>query len=376
MSWSRPAFALAAATLVVAPAACTESESQGASPPAVVSAAPPARVVVAAARGGGLDDRWVFLGEVQAMRRAELAAGADGEVLEVAVRVGDRVEADDPLLRIDGSLAKARLAAAKASRTETTQELEQARRDRERAESLGASIIPEAEIERDVTRATTLETRRARLSAAEREAKVQLGRHRVYAPFDGVIAARLVDPGDWVSPGSRVLDLVDDETVEIIVDGSAELVQRVRPGEQAAVQRGDQQVPAEIVGVVRALDPITRTAKIRLVPREPTPWLLPGASVDVAFSIHRDEPGVVVPRDALVYGAVGVRVVKVQDAAATPIPVEVIATADAAALVRGEGLAEGDSVVVRGNERLRPGQPVAIVEPEAPGPGSQPQPHR
>lgn len=298
------------------------------------------------------------------MRRAELAAEADGEVLEVAVRVGDRVEAGDLLLRVDSSLAKARLAAARASRTETAQELEQARRDRQRAESLGAQVIPEAEIERDVTRATTLETRRVRLSAAEREAKVQLGRHRVRAPFDGVIASRRVDPGDWVGPGSPVLDLVDDRTVEIIVEGSAELVQRIQPGAVAMVQRGEEQIEAEIVGVVRALDPITRTAKVRLVPRELAPWLLPGASVDVSFAIHRDDPGVVVPRDALVYGAVGVRVVRVHDDAAAPVPVEVIATADGNALVSGKGLAAGDEVVVRGNERLRPGQPVQRVEPE------------
>jgi multidrug efflux pump subunit AcrA (membrane-fusion protein) len=89
--------------------------------------------------------------------------------------------------------------------------------------------------------------------------------------------------------------------------------------------------------------------------------MLPGASLDVEFSIVRDEEGVVVPRDALVYGAVGVRVVRVEDGKATPVGVEVIATVDDQALVRGEGLAAGDSVVTRGNERLRPGQDVQIV---------------
>lgn len=342
---------------------CMVAESKDAPAAGQSEAPPPARVQVASARGGGLDDRWVFLGEVQALHRAELAAGADGEVLEVAVRVGDRVEPGEPLLRIDGSLARARLQAARASRTETTQELEQARRDRQRAESLGAAIIPEAEIERDVTRATTLETRKAQLRASEREAKVQLGRHHVEAPFAGVIASRRVDPGDWVRPGDVVLDLVDDESVEIIVEGSAELVERLSPGTEAVVRRGERETAAEIRGLVRALDPITRTAKIRLVPRETTPWLMPGASVDVSFPIRRDEEGVVVPRDALVYGAVGVRVVEVRDGAAAPVPVEVIATADDQALVRGEGLAAGDTVVVKGNERLRPGQPVAVVEP-------------
>lgn len=353
---------LLTASLAVA-VACTLAEPEDVAGATKSEGRPPARVQVATARGGGLEDRWVFLGEVQALRRAELAAGADGEVLEVAVRVGDRVEPGDMLLRIDGSLARARLAAARASRTETTQELEQARRDRQRAESLGADIIPEAEIERDVTRATTLETRKARLRASEREAKAQLGRHRVDAPFAGVIAVRRVDPGDWVRPGDAVLDLVDDQSVEIIVEGSAELVERLQAGSEATVRRGERELTAEVRGLVRALDPITRTAKVRLVPREPEAWLMPGASVDVAFPIRRDEEGVVVPRDALVYGAVGVRVVVVRDGKAAPVPVQVIATADAEALVRGEGMAPGDVVVVRGNERLRPEQPVTVVEP-------------
>jgi hypothetical protein len=40
--------------------------------------------------------------------------------------------------------------------------------------------------------------------------------------------------------------------------------------------------------------------------------------------------------------------------------VEIVATADAAALVQGEGLSVGDAVVTRGNERVRPGQPVRV----------------
>ena len=70
----------------------------------------------------------------------------------------------------------------------------------------------------------------------------------------------------------------------------------------------------------------------------------------------------VVPRDALVVGVVGTRVMKVVGAKVEPIEVEVIATADADALARATGLAPGDRVVTRGNERLRPGQAVTVVE--------------
>lgn len=347
--------------------ACTVAESKeepaASSRPAVAAA----RVAVATARGGGLDDEWRFLGRVEPLHRAELAAGAEGQVLEVDVRVGDRVSDGELVVRVDPSLARARVAAAAASKVEAAKELAQAGRDRARAESLGAEILAQAEIEREVTRETTLEARRSRLSAAEREARAELGRYRVRAPFDAVVAARHVDPGDWVSPGDPLLDLVDDRSVEILVDGSAELVQRVDVGDRATITHraggdGETSIDAEVVGVVRALDPVTRTATLRLQPSDSASWLLPGASIDVAFTIERREPGVVVPRDALVYGAVGVRVIEVVDDKAAPVDVEVVATANDEALVRGEGLAIGDSVVTHGNERLRPGQSVVVVQ--------------
>lgn len=332
--------------------------------PAREAAAPAAaRVEVAQVRSEVLIDRWSFLGEVEALRRANLAAGADGEVREVLVRVGDRVEQGDLLLSVDNALAKARVSAAQASRTETERALAQARRDMERATSLGESILPPAEIEQDETRVSTLEARQKALRAAEREAKASLSRHRVRAPFAGVIAARDVDPGDWVGPGDRALTLVDDRSVEVIVAGSPELIARIEVGDAATMRSLGRELPAKIVGIVRALDPVTRTAKVRLVPDAPSPWLLPGIPVDVEFSIQREPgEGVVVPRDALVYGAVGVRVMKVVDGQAVSVPVEVVATVDAQALVRAENLSSGDTIVTKGNERLRPGQSVTVVE--------------
>ena len=68
------------------------------------------------------------------------------------------------------------------------------------------------------------------------------------------------------------------------------------------------------------------------------------------------------PRDALVRTPAGVRIVKAVDGKAAPLTVQVTATADATALVVAEGLAAGDTVVTRGNERVRPGQPLQVVE--------------
>ena len=103
--------------------------------------------------------------------------------------------------------------------------------------------------------------------------------------------------------------------------------------------------------------------RLRLTPDEPTVWLLPGAAVDVVLTVERSAEGaLVIPRDALVYGVTTTQVVKSEEGKAAPVPVEVIARGRDEVLIRAEGLAAGDTVVTRGNERVFPGQPLIVLE--------------
>jgi multidrug efflux pump subunit AcrA (membrane-fusion protein) len=159
--------------------------------------------------------------------------------------------------------------------------------------------------------------------------------------------------------------------VEIHVAASQRPGPHVTRGTQATLSAGGARAQAEVRGIVPALDARTRTLRLRLEPSAPTPWLTPGMTLDVIFAVVRggdDEPRLIVSRDALVRGPGGVRVMKVVDEQAVMAPVEVVATVDDDALVRSPGLAAGDRVVVRGNERLRPGQAVREVpsEPKLP----------
>lgn len=359
-------------------AACSSPDGAGEPPP--TKAAAPARVEVAAVDGDALIDTWTYLGQVRAESRASLSAGASAEVLSVRVREGDAVDRGALLVELDGSLVEARVNSARASRSRSAALLSQAKRDRRRSEQLGAGIVPRQEIERDRANAAALGAEVRSLAAEASVAAVEADRHRVVAPFAGVVALRRVDPGDWVQQGAAVLDLIEVEAVEVFVDVDPSLLEHVRAGGEARVRSTDPSpapqpgegggeggalaIKATIAGIVPALDTVTRTAKIRLRPERVPPWLLPGAAVRVDFAVERRGQGVVVPRDALVIGPTQTRVIRVkgEGAAATaePVTVEVLATAGARALVTGE-LALGERVVVRGNERLRPGQALELV---------------
>jgi len=324
---------------------------------------PPARVWVGEVRSGSIEAEWSFLGDVSALQHARLAAGASGEVRRVLVRVGDYVKRGDLLVEVDPSLAAARMRAASASKQAGAAQLERAQRDAERLSVAGPDIAAAAEIEQATSERKRAVAERGRLKAAEAEARAELGRHRVTAPFDGVVATRRVDPGDWVDPGVEVIELIDDRDVEVLASLPPDVARYLSVGDKATFERRSETTPATIRGIVPALDAESRTVRLRLVPDEPTTWLLPGAAVDVRLTIERGEKGgLVVPRDALVYGIASIQVVKSVDGKAEPLPIEILARGRDEVLIRADGLAAGDTVVTRGNERVFPGQPLIVLE--------------
>jgi RND family efflux transporter MFP subunit len=324
---------------------------------------PAARVRVDEVRSGSISAQWSFLGDVEALQRAELAAGASGEVQKVTARVGDRVEKGDLLVEVDPSLAAARLRAAAASKEAAAAQLERAQRDAERLSIAGPDIAAAAEIEQATQERKRAAAERQRVRAAESEARAELGRHRVRAPFAGVVASRNVDPGDWVDPGMTVIELVDDRGVEVLAAVPLDVARLLSPGDDAELLLGQQSIKSTIVGIVPALDQESRTIRVRLSPNETTTWLLPGAAVEVVLTIERSEQGaLVVPRDAVVYGIASTQVVKAVDGKAEPVDVEVLASSRDQVLVKSQSLAVGDAVVTRGNERVFPGQPLIVLE--------------
>jgi len=327
------------------------------------SGPPPARVWVGEVRTGSVQAEWSFLGDVSALQHAQLAAGASGEVRRVLVRVGDRVKKGDLLVEIDPSLAAARVRAASASKEAGAAQLERAQRDAERLSTAGPDIAARAEIEQATSERKRAAAEGGRLKAAEAEARAELERHRITAPFDGVVANRRVDPGDWVDPGVEAIELIDDRDVDVLASVPPEVASFLSVGDKADLRRRGETTPATIRGIVPALDSESRTVRLRLVPNEPPVWLLPGAAVDVIITVERSEEGaLVVPRDALVYGIARTEVVKSVEGKAVPVSVEVLASGREAVLIRADDLAAGDLVVTRGNERVFPGQPLIVLE--------------
>lgn len=314
----------------------------------------PALVRLAPVEAGDLTESWVALGDVRPLSSADLAAGAAGPVHAVLVREGERVERGDVLLEVDRAPALARLASAEAAAAQASVELGRLREALRRRERVQQGVLAEEELNDSRAAVAAQVALVDALEATALEARTALGRHRVRAPFAGAITARQVDPGDWVTLGQPVLSLVSDSAVEVHVRVPADVARSLPEGATAALSGGGT---ASVVRVVPALDPASRTVLVRLAPTEGT-RLLAGDAVDVSLPVPFTG-GVKVPRDALRLEPGSASVLKREGESVAIVPVDILATADEHALVRGT-LQEGDLVVTRGNERARPGQPIVV----------------
>ncbi|MCB1748625.1 MAG: efflux RND transporter periplasmic adaptor subunit [Gammaproteobacteria bacterium] len=318
-----------------------------------------------------MTEQLTVTGSVVAPRVSRLSTEVAGWVAAMDVEVGDRVAAGAVLLRLDDELAAIALAAARVAMRAAAAELADARRRLAEAERLAAErTIPEtelrarrAEVELD---AATLEHREA---DARRE-QALLARHVLRAPFSGAVSRKLHNAGEWVEPGSAVLELVatDDLRIDFAVpqawygriDAATAVAVRL-DAEPGRVLRG------RVVGRVPLSDATSRTFLLltRIDADELT--LIPGMSARATLELAAGGSAVVVPRDAVLRypdGRITVWEV-VRDGGEARVYERAVTLGPAAAgrIALSAGLAADAEVVVEGNERLREGQ---AVTPRAP----------
>jgi RND family efflux transporter MFP subunit len=207
--------------------------------------------------------------------------------------------------------------------------------------------------------------------AAAREQEARVDRHRLVAPFDGVITERITEMGEWVNPGTGLLELIATTGLRFEFRVAQRFIRDINMDTPVTVTLDavpGEELPARIDAIVPVSDPGSRTFLVRLVADDPAEEELaaPGMSVNAVFSMQTGREGMAVPRDALLRSADGRSTVwTIEDSDARPVVHERIVRTglEFDGLVEiTSGLDAGDRVVIEGNEALRDGQVITILE--------------
>ncbi len=322
-----------------------------------------------------LDEEIRASGDLRARFHTTIAAEISGRVTELAIDEGGRVERGAAVIEIDPQRRELDLGAARArlaqARANLRREQSQAQRSRKlRSESIASEEqLEEAETALLLAR-SELEAEEAAVGVAERA----LADASVSAPFDGLVARRHVQLGEFVQPGTPLFELVSMDPLEAIFSLPELDTQRVRLGQPVGVRVGafeDRVFEGVVVFVAPTVDRQTRTLRIKAEIDNREGLLRPGLFARVSLGVSRREGVLMVPEEAVIQRASGAAVFRIdEEDRVQRVPIETGARDGGRIEVRG-GIRAGDWIVQRGHGGLADGMVVAIQQRQ-PAPPSAP----
>jgi multidrug efflux system membrane fusion protein len=303
-------------------------------------------------------EQWVS-GNVVSRFDSEIAAEVEGTLLSV-VEVGDRVRKGEPLGQINDELRQIQLRNDESRIRRLEANITFLDRQIERIEELVANNSS-AELEFDRVRMER-EMVVQELASAEAERDqtyYQIERTRIVAPFDGVIAERMHQPGEFIAAGESLVRLVNDTRLEARVQAPINVLRYVSSGAQIMVETDFLESLASVRAVVPVGDERSRMVELRIALR-PLGWVI-GEAIRASVPSAAPTHAVTVPRDALVLRDSQVYVFKIGEGG-TAQRISVVPGDGSADLIGVRGaLRAGDRVVIRGAERLQQGQLVKVL---------------
>jgi membrane fusion protein (multidrug efflux system) len=348
----------------------------------------PSQVLVAPVELRPVELTQPLVATVMPVTRTTVATEQEGIVAERYFDEGQRVRKGDVLVRLNTDILLIERTAAEAAKNAAAGELAQARANFENAQSeakrlkqlLEGNVAPEKEVRDALTRleisAATIATRTATL--AEKTAMLarldaRLKKAEVTAPFEGVISARSVEVGQWVEQGDAIADLLQLDPLFVEVNVPEDVIARVKKGDQALVQidaLGRQPFAGMVDQVVPQADAGSRTFRVKILMPNPELAIWPGFFARATLNSTSEKPQFVVPRDAIVTADSRSHLVVVRDGKSVLVPVTLGRAASGGAISVTGDLRQGDVAVVRGNESLRGGEDLIVMNAPSTQPAS------
>jgi RND family efflux transporter MFP subunit len=323
----------------------------------------PVRVVTVEERAVG--ETVSLAGTVESQVQVDLAFRIGGRMTERLVNVGDTVEADQVIARLDATdeengfrMAEANLAAAEAQLTEARSNYDRQRHLYQR------DVVARAALERAEQALTTAQAAADAAAAQVGVARRRLNDTQLLADAPGVVTARGAEPGEVVQPGQMIVQIARDDGKDAVFDVPANVIEASPPDlriEVALSLSPDVTAEGRVREVAPRADAATGTFRVRVGLIDPPAEMRLGSTV-VGRATFGGMAGIELPASALT-SSEGQPAVWVVDPETNTVALRTIGVTRFApsSVVVSDGLEVGEVVVTAGVQTLRPGQEVRLL---------------
>jgi len=325
---------------------------------------PPASVSVVKVKSGTVAPQSEFIATIFYQEISETASETSGLALDVRFEDGQRVKKGQILVELGSEILRKKFQAARSSYEQVLSELEIAKIDLNRRETLyKKKSISEQTYDENRYRVIGTEKRAASLNAQVEQLAIELEKKIIRSPFDGVVIKRHVDRGEWIAEGDTVAVIGKDDIIDIVAELPEPIIQYIKIGMPVRASANGNEFGGTVIAIVPKGDVRTRTFPVKI--RTPNQFsLIEGMSARVTLPRGEIKTTLIVPRDAIITKFGQTVVFTAENSKATMLPVDIIGFEGLDAGVASPGLKEGMLVVIEGNERLRNGQAISFKAPE------------
>jgi len=293
------------------------------------------------------------VGSVEAIQGVSVTTEVPGQVSEILFESGRKVEAGEIILLLDDSVDQADLDGLIAQQTLAKLQFERNRK-----------LLKDRSVSRSEYDASRAQLDGAQATVAAKRATIS--KKKIRAPFSGQLGIIQVDPGEYLSPGARIVPLQALDPVYVDYALPERHFSQVKVGQLVKVEV--QAYPGRIFeGTVTAInpgiDPGTRSVRLRATLDNPDHLLRPGMFTEVRTVLPARAGILTLPRTAITYNPYGASVfIILEKEGAQVVQRRRVKTGE----VREgrveiiEGLQAGDDVVAAGQVKLRNDQRVTI----------------
>lgn len=360
-----------------------EAPQKGAGRPGAGQGQRPVAVRVARITTGDLSLLERYPGELRA-DAVDLAPSFSGRILEIGVHVGDRVKKGQVVARLDGAIlkqqlreAEARIRGAAAATRRVEARLQATRAEWERKKPLAerqlVSAQELAEVEANVG---ALEAELASTGADAEQSKAhaqglreQIAELSLVAPFDGVVASRLLEPGSTASSSTPIVRLVRGGPLEIrfrVPERDAAVVRKGLALEVETQATGETRFTGRVSRVAGEISRNDRSLLVEGLLEGEEEILKAGMYATVRLVRKRLEGVSLVPAEAILErGSSGKGLFVAGDGVAQWRQVQLLGESAGIAAVSGSGIEEGGLALIFGHDDLADGSPILVVDPPA-----------
>jgi len=314
--------------------------------------APPVNVTVMTVTAEPeLADTFDLPAVVEPNRIVTVSAEVNGRIERIPPEEGSKVRAGDLLIQLNTDLIRPEFESAKV----------QVERDQIEFDRMTNLVKENATTQRDLDNATSqLAISKARLEGI----RARLERTSIFAPNAGVLNDLLVEEGEYVDSGKPVAQVVDTDTVKVVVEIPERDIAYFAIGEKADIFVDTKGQTRSLVGTISFIselaDSRTRTTRTEITLDNRQRLLRSGQIVHVRLTRRILKDAVLIPLLAVIPMESGKAVYVVNSTQAKRREVEI-------GIIRGDqvqitsGLEPGDKLIIAGHRFIAPGQKVNIV---------------